>query len=505
MGWMHDGRGMVSSWVLAPACVLTACGVDPDSGWQRVASLSARDACGVYQTYSQGFYGSFNGSTVLSPNFASLAGGDGVYPIGTGYQLSFSSASSIQNYLPATGTPGILTGSILDPITSPSGVFGGQVLTMRLNLDLSNLGVLPPNLGSLVVNSIAYDGASTSFLGKTIATIVAESERVLGSGPVASASVYNRLLTDLVAAFDGVNALTPPGSTASAFLSCPQVPLDPTVSGMKYYDANANGQLDPGESGLSSWPIAYSGTATGSVLTTAGGTFSVDLAAGTCVFQEVLPTNSYPAGPWYQTGNTVDQTGVTGGATAQLTSKVYSLQMPDGSGVTGVNFGNVCLGGGGGLTIGSWKNLKATAVPTRYTPWQGSLVALNLVDAGGQPFDPTEYASFAAWLNGAQAVNMAYMLSAQLAAMELSVWNGLVGASRMILAPGTLSANASGFASVQAVMAEANVALGVDGYTPSGDPRRAYQELLKTALDNASNNRTFVAPGPSGCADPIFP
>jgi len=302
-----------------------------------------------------------------------------------------------------------------------------------------------------------------------------------------------------------VNALIPPGSTASAFLSCPQVPLDPTVSGMKYYDANANGQLDPGESGLSSWPIAYVGTATGSVLTTAGGTFSVDLAAGTYGFQEVLPINSYPAGPWYQTGNTVDQTGVTGGATAQLASKIYSLQMPDGSGVTGVNFGNVCLGGGGGLTIGSWKNLKATAVPTRYTPWQGSLVALNLVDAGGQPFDPTGYASFAAWLNGAQAVNMAYMLSAQLAAMELSVWNGLVDASRMILAPGTLSANASGFASVQAVMAEANAALGVDGYTPSGDPRRAYQELLKTALDNANNNRTFVAPGPSGCADPIFP
>ena len=44
---------------------------------------------------------------------------------------------------------------------------------------------------------------------------------------------------------------------------------------------------------------------------------------------------------------------------------------------------------------------------------------------------------------------MAYMLSAQLAAMRLNVLNGLVNASALIYAPGTNSANpATGFATV---------------------------------------------------------
>jgi hypothetical protein len=57
---------------------------------------------------------------------------------------------------------------------------------------------------------------------------------------------------------------------------------------------------------------------------------------------------------------------------------------------------------------------------------------------------------------------MAYMLSAQLAAMELNVFNGFVNGNALIYAPGTTSANALGYASVNAVMAEANTDLATN-------------------------------------------
>ena len=74
-------------------------------------------------------------------------------------------------------------------------------------------------------------------------------------------------------------------------------------------------------------------------------------------------------------------------------------------------------------------------------------------------------------------------------------WPG-VDPNSMIYAPGTNSANALGFATVAAVMAEANAELGLHGTALSGDPWRAYQQALKDALDRANNNLNFVQPEP---------
>jgi hypothetical protein len=100
---------------------------------------------------------------------------------------------------------------------------------------------------------------------------------------------------------------------------------------------------------------------------------------------------------------------------------------------------------------------------------------------------------------------MAYMLSAQLAAMKLNVYNGLVSGPALIYAPGTGVANAAGFATVNAVIGAANTALGNDGYTPSGDTNRPLQEALKNALDNANNNYSFVQPSPCAFSFPTRP
>ena len=49
--------------------------------------------------------------------------------------------------VPAGGTPAALTADLLNPATSSSGVFGGQVLALRLNVDFSAAGVTIGTLG----------------------------------------------------------------------------------------------------------------------------------------------------------------------------------------------------------------------------------------------------------------------------------------------------------------------------------------------------------------------
>jgi hypothetical protein len=161
-----------------------------------------------------------------------------------------------------------------------------------------------------------------------------------------------------------------------------------------------------------------------------------------------------------------------------------------------VQFGNVCLGEGGGLTLGFWSNKNGQTAFGKITGVFNTLTALNLRNADGSAFDPTTYAAFRPWILGADAVNMAYMLSAQLAAMKLNVLSGRVSATSMVYAPGVSGATAFGFVSIGSLMSAADASLGANGNTPSGNSARAYQEVLKNALDGANNNHNFVQANP---------
>jgi hypothetical protein len=271
-----------------------------------------------------------------------------------------------------------------------------------------------------------------------------------------------------------------------------------TISGLKYYDANANGQWDGGEPGINNWPIDFTDGVANTVFTDSTGQFSVNLGPNTYTFAEEVAN-----GPWMQTGNTVDQSSVTNGATVLLANKIYTVGLTDTGTASGLNFGNVCLGAGGGLTLGFWSNRNGQALVGSTD--LALLVSLNLRNANGTNFDPGNYAAFKSWLLSATATNMAYMLSAQLAAMELNVFNGFVNGGSLIYAPGSTSANAAGFATVNAVMAEANTSLGANGLTVAASATRTYQEVLKNALDKANNNLNFLQPDPAHCPTPVFP
>jgi hypothetical protein len=169
-----------------------------------------------------------------------------------------------------------------------------------------------------------------------------------------------------------------------------------------------------------------------------------------------------------------------------------------------VSFGNVCVGGGtGALTLGFWSNKNGQKIEDAND--FAALTALHLVDAKGNPVDFTgsltqNKTNLNKFLLGATATNMANMLSAQLAAMELNVRHGFVSGTALVHIGTCYSAY--GFITINDLIAAADAALTADGYTPAGDPNRAYQECLKNALDDANNNKNFVQGTPCSFSFP---
>jgi 6-phosphogluconolactonase (cycloisomerase 2 family) len=240
---------------------------------------------------------------------------------------------------------------------------------------------------------------------------------------------------------------------------------------VKYYDRNTNGQLDPSESTIPGWKVRVGSTA---YLTPK----SLKVDPGVYQVTEVSPKQTN----WRPTAAASVQVSAAAGDRAT------------------VRFGNVCVGTGGALGTGFWGNKNGQAL-------FGSddlvtMVSLNLRNANGSNFDPLSYKAFASWLQGSTSTNMAYELSANLAAMKLNVLHGKVNGSSLISAPGTVSANAAGFATVNDVMNEANAELGLHGLTTSGTPFRAYQTVLRDAMLNANGDKTFVQSGPCSFSFP---
>lgn len=246
---------------------------------------------------------------------------------------------------------------------------------------------------------------------------------------------------------------------------------------IKFYDANANGINDDGLE-INGWQVDVTGPVNLSDTTPA--TFL--LGDGQYTVSEADPQQSN----WVAT-----------------TPKAVDVTMPDDDGRT-IEFGNVCLGAGGGRTIGFWgnRNGKATMQDSgSLAPELLLLRNLNLRQADGSNFDPLTYTQFERWLKGAEATNMAYMLSAQLSAMALNVESGLVASSALVYAPqliefGVPGLNALGFISIGDLMTAAHLELGAHPSTPAGDTFRSFQEALKAALDDANNNLNFVQANP---------
>lgn len=252
-----------------------------------------------------------------------------------------------------------------------------------------------------------------------------------------------------------------------------------TIVVKKFYDANANGRRDTGEPWLSGstsgWPVTLTGPGGVNSTKRTTATFSgLNGGPGYWVLEATpLETN------WVQTAPTVGGVPVNPKAVTVIPCKTVTIY-----------FGNYCKKGSGGRTPGFWGNQNGEAKMNDdggMAPELGMLSTLNLVDAGGSAFDPVNYASFDMWLANRNAVNMAYQLSAHLAAMTLNVEGNFVNGDSFFL-PCNCTINE--------LLEDANDALAADGNTPTGDPNRATQEQLKNWLDSLNNGATIVSATP---------
>jgi len=250
-----------------------------------------------------------------------------------------------------------------------------------------------------------------------------------------------------------------------------------SISGAKFYDANVNGKWDNGDNGeppIAGWKVHLTGT---NIRGETIDVYEFTDADGKFVFEGLLPgtytvEEVFPSGTWVSTTDTS-----------------FSHELREGEDYGGPDFGNVCLmQGTGGKTLGFWSNKNGQALITPEDV--EALNALNLYKPNnGWTFPPfRDKTQIKSYLLSATAVNMSWMLSAQLIATELNVRHGFLSGSTIVhVEPSTYVP--SGFISIDDIMAKANTAL------LSGT--RAEQEYWKNLLDGLNNNRLwFVCPRP---------
>ena len=125
----------------------------------------------------------------------------------------------------------MLSASFADPtVNVGTGVFGKQVVTLRLNIDFSAQDLLPGetagdgmHLGDLVIAPGAPGGLSY-FAGLTVQQLETLSEAVLGglTTPSGLATAHGgATVSDLNDAVDRINNAAEPAGPPPTFLLCP--------------------------------------------------------------------------------------------------------------------------------------------------------------------------------------------------------------------------------------------------------------------------------------------
>jgi hypothetical protein len=156
----------------------------PGCGWED----------GDMLTYGQTSWGDTpapgNAAALLVANYNSVyASTFGVVRVGLpspGFSMTFTGALPVLAYLPAVGTPAALTTNLVNPTSSSSGSFGGDVTALRLNIDFSDAGHLAGASG-LQLGNLRLCGltATPALNGLTVREFSGVVNTLLGGGSAA--------------------------------------------------------------------------------------------------------------------------------------------------------------------------------------------------------------------------------------------------------------------------------------------------------------------------------
>ena len=162
---------------------------------------------GELTTYTQADWetGAHQAFDLLEEHFPAVyASVGGSFVVGDlqNFVLVFEEARVLAEYLPTSGPSAALNSSLVDPdrTEEPSGVFGGSVIALKLDVDYSDAGVLPGTsglrFGDLTLCNLSdpteFSGFKVSINGLTglngmsVRALLSAVETALGAGPTPS-------------------------------------------------------------------------------------------------------------------------------------------------------------------------------------------------------------------------------------------------------------------------------------------------------------------------------
>ncbi len=165
-------------------------------------ALATTFTAGEFVTFNQGEWGETpaggNVGAMLENNFDPIFAPSDLLEVGihgsAGFSIIFDNPDDLIAYLPSNGTAGALTADLLDPPSSASGVFGGEVAALALNIAFSDAGLLAHPVGvpfgDLILQNLdmlaAYEGDPdigpeiTELDGMSVRELLSEADLVLG-------------------------------------------------------------------------------------------------------------------------------------------------------------------------------------------------------------------------------------------------------------------------------------------------------------------------------------
>jgi hypothetical protein len=156
---------------------------------------------------------------LLDSHFTSIYGSLGYMDVGVlgsagNYAMLFTSPSALFTYLPSSGVPAPLTATLVDPTSSASGIFGGEVVALRLNVDFSDAGYTTGALGIPFGDLVIHDYAPLPEAnGGTVRQFLDQANLALGGGiPSYSYDPARVLLQELNFSFGVTVVQNPDGS-----------------------------------------------------------------------------------------------------------------------------------------------------------------------------------------------------------------------------------------------------------------------------------------------------
>jgi hypothetical protein len=200
----------------------------------------------------------------------------------------------------------------------------------------------------------------------------------------------------------------------------------------------------------------------------------------------------------------------TGDGTWTNSTNQSEITIDDCGQTVKVSFGNYCTVPSGGVTLGFWSNKNGNKILTGSSTGSGTNLlptVTNLLNnpcgtgpvlrnANGSLHNFTgTYADLRNWLLSANATNMAYMLSAQLATLKLDVANGFVDSNAFDLCSNM---------TIGGLISTSCDSLGSDGLTLSGNVDRIAQEMLKNCIDKINNGGPVVPVAPCSATFSTF-